>query len=118
MTAIEKEINFLKESWSKPKKASYDHESFSFELGCIFNQASLEVEILKTFTSKSVENFPAEYKQFLSISNGTFLFLDQKYGQAELNLYSLKDFDTKAGFWLSSCRNNTLVIDDLINIEN
>ena len=52
--------------------------------------------------------------KFLLISNGAFLFLDEKYGQAGLNLYSLEDLETKINFWLSSYRANSLIKGDLI----
>lgn len=114
MIDIEEIIQFLKEVWSQPKKASYDNESHSFELTCIFNTGSLESEIINTFNLMGIKKLPLEYKNFLLISDGTFLFLDEKYSQAGLNFYSLEEFEAKISFWLSSYRANSLIKGDLI----
>lgn len=114
MTSIEENIKFLKEEWSQPKKASYDNESHSFELTCMFNEASPESNIISIFKLMSIKELPVEYKEFLLISNGAFLFLDEKYGQAGLNLYSLEERETKISFWLSSYRVDNLIKGDLI----
>ena len=114
MIDIIEKIQFLKETWNQPKKASYDNESYAFELICMFNEGSSESEIVSTFNLIGIEELPFEYKQFLLASNGAFLFLDKKYNQAGLDLYSLKDFEAKIGFWLSSYRANSLIKGDLI----
>lgn len=114
MTSTEENIQFLKEEWSQPKKASYDNESYSFELTCMFNEGSPESKIINTFELMSIKELPVEYKAFLRISNGAFLFLDEKYGQAGLNLYSLEELPNKISFWLSSYRADSLIKGDLI----
>lgn len=114
MIDIEEIIQFLKAVWSQPKKASYDNEIYSFELTCMFSEGSLESKIINTFNLMGIEKLPLEYNKFLLISDGAFLFLDEKYGQAGLNLYSLEDLETKINFWLSSYRSNSLIKGDLI----
>ncbi|WLP94169.1 SMI1/KNR4 family protein [Psychrobacter sp. M13] len=114
MMDIKAKIKFLKENWNQPKKASYDNEDYSFELSCIINDGASESEIIKTFSLLEIEDLPIEYKQFLLISNGALLFLDEHYGQAGLNIYSLKDFTNKINFWLSSYRASSLIVGDLI----
>ena len=114
MTSTEENIQFLKEEWSQSKKASYDNESYSFELTCMFNEGSLESKISDTFNLMDIKKLPLEYKEFLLISNGAFLFWDEKYGQAGLNFYNLEEFENKVNFWLSSYRLNSLIKGDLI----
>ena len=79
MTSIGENIRFLKEEWSQPKKASYDNESFSFELTCMFNEGSPESEVIDTFNLMGIKKLPLEYKGFLLVSSGAFLFLDERW---------------------------------------
>lgn len=114
MTSTEENIQFLKEIWDQPKKASYDNESYSFELTCMLNEGSSESKVISTFNLMGIKELPLGYKEFLLISNGAFLFLDEKYGQAGLNLYSLEELPNKISFWLSSYRADNLIKGDLI----
>lgn len=114
MKSTKENIQFLKEEWSQPKKASYDNESFSFELTCMFNECSPESEVIDTFNLMGIKKLPLEYKSFLLVSNGAFLFWDEKYGQGGLNFYSLEEFENKVNFWLSSYRADSLIKGDLI----
>ncbi|MEN6670568.1 SMI1/KNR4 family protein [Psychrobacter sp. B38] len=80
----------------------------------MFNEGSPESKIINTFDLMSIKELPVGYKEFLRISNGAFLFLNKKYGQAGLNFYNLEEFENKVNFWLSSYRSNSLIKGDLI----
>nr|WP_309576156.1 SMI1/KNR4 family protein [Moraxella osloensis] len=111
---MKEKFEALKENWSQPRKAKYCSDECCPELSCIF-YPSIEVEQL-TNLSNTLKTLciPEEYKEFLMLSDGALLFLDEKYGQWGLKLYDIQSIGSEINKWNNTYRQDQFIFGDLI----
>ena len=111
---MKEKFEALKENWSQPRKAKYCSDECCPELSCIF-YPSIEVEQLADLSNTLHPLcIPNEYKEFLMISDGALLFLDEKYGQWGLKLYDISSIGSEINKWNNTYRQDQLIFGDLI----
>lgn len=80
---------------------------------CKFKKPYQPIKIKEIFSNISV-SIPREYEQFLTLTNGGVLFVDEQYGQWGLRLYGAETIQVKNQEWFTSYRAKEFLFGDLI----
>jgi hypothetical protein len=85
MKSITEIIDSLKHLWLKPKKGIHNNDETFFELQCEFAEEKAEIPIDYPL------EFPKGILDFWNNARDAELFIDKKYGQWGLKMYSPQD---------------------------
>lgn len=77
-------ISAIQESWGHEATVSHWGVQLPFKLKCLFTSG-----IDRSISPQELNKLPNDFREFLVVSNGAFLFRDEQYGQWGLELFDL-----------------------------